>query len=181
MFSARLFGQQKLFFGWSIKIIDSFIKLDQVTYARKLSQVYVMDTENFRRTLLPVRTDMTDKEKGEAQLGCSQHSLYRSLMRGLLYFSFRTSICSSQMLPRINQNAFVSVKSMLQYALWTVTLIPKHPLSLQTLSPCLIAVHCEADLMGCKDSRKSNNGYLLVMNGTPIEGCTRGQTIIALS
>ena len=187
-FSVKLFGQLKSFVGWTINITGSHIKVDQRSYARQLLQEHGMDQANAVYTPLPQNADITPKREDESILPRDQHSLYRSIIGGLLYLSVGTRpdiSFSVSVLARHchapTRRHMLYLKRVLRYVAGTVTLGLSYPRSGQTLSPRSIAVHVDADWGGCKETRRSTTGYIITINGTPIAWRTRRQTIIALS
>ena len=160
-FSVKIFGQLKSFVGRNVNITDSYIKVDQRSYARKLLQEHGMESANAVHTPLPVTADVTYKKEDEEQLSSSQRTSYRYIIGVLLYLSVGTRPDISYSVSALARHCHAPtkrhmslVKRILRYVAGTVTLGLKYPRSGQTLSPRSIAVHVDADWDGCKDTRR---------------------------
>lgn len=121
-FSLKLLCQLKSFFGWTISITDSFVKIGRRIYARILLREHEMDRVRAMQIPLSITTDKKCRIEDKEQPSSIQQSSHRFIIV-LLYFSVGTGLKISYSVSLLSRNRHAHtkrhmspVKCVLQYA-----------------------------------------------------------------
>lgn len=187
-FNITLFGDLQSFLGWTITATPVGIKIDQGTYVRSLLKSYGMHNSNPAQTPLPsAKTSLMPIRDDEEPLSPKEHTMYRAIVGGLMYLAvstrpdlaFSVSTLARQMHAPTDRH-MRNAKRTLRYINGTADLGILYP-QLGRFSPQSIVAAVDADWGGDADTRSSTTGFVVLVNGSPINWRTKRQTVIALS
>ena len=186
-FDVKLFGKLTSFVGWNIIQRPEGIKIDQRGYVKQVLKDHNMETANATRTPLPKDANVLPAGEFEKTLDVTGHKKYRSLVGSLMYLavctrpdiSFSVAVLARQVhAPTARHLALV--KRILRYVAGTVDVGLLYPRSVPVKARSFRA-YVDADWGGCKETRKSTSGWIIVINDAPIVWRSRKQSVVSTS